>query len=273
MDESEQNVINAAQSVMHELSNKLGLDVDSDGDVKLVLNPWFGKVASSIPSAAQDALVEDPRYGGGIKGAYFREVERQVLNPLNPIDDRIRKEIENENGKFEVISKDDRFGQGQTILWVDEDGQRTPVLEDFTYNFELSIDNAMMRAAMNRLQNTSLKHFFKYVSSAWPVALGIVEKFHKFMREDAVPFIVMTYPFGSMEGDTGTRYDQKVDDNDVKILRLFLNNQLRSMTSDEVNMTTESTFNEYLKNIDKLENNNISNMSMKRLLESDLLKK
>lgn len=306
MDESEQNVINAAQSVMHELSNKLGLDVDSDGDVKLVLNPWFGKVASSIPSAAQDALVEDPRYGGGIKGAYFREVERQVLNPLNPIDDRIRKEIENENGKFEVISKDDRFGQGQTILWVDEDGQRTPVLEDFTYNFELSIDNAMMRAAMNRLQNTSLKHFFKYVSSARPVALkafqesiladlredsdfidsstfsgvdgkkrylGIVEKFHKFMREDAVPFIVMTYPFGSMEGDTGTRYDQKVDDNDVKILRLFLNNQLRSMTSDEVNMTTESTFNEYLKNIDKLENNNISNMSMKRLLESDLLKK
>jgi len=93
------------------------------------------------------------------------------------------------------------------------------------------------------------------------------------MREDAVPFIVATYPFGSMEGDTSTRYDQKVDDNDVKILRLFLTNQLRSMSTGETNMATESTFNEYVKNIDKLEKNDISNMSMKRLLESDLLVK
>lgn len=306
MDESEENVINAAQSVMHELSNKLGLDVDSDGNVELVLNPWFGKVASSIPSAAQDALPDDPRYGGGVKGAYFRDVERHVLNPLNPISDGLRKQIENGNGKFQVISKDDRFGEGQTILWVDEDGQRTPVLENFNYNYELSMDNAMMRAAMNRLQNTSLKYVFEYISSAQPRALkafqesiladlreespfidsstfsgvdgkkrflGVVEKLHKFVREDVVPFVVATYPFGSMEGDTSTQYDQKVDDNDVKILRLFLTNQLRSMTTDEVNMTTESTFNEYLKNIDQLEKNDISNMPMKRLLESDLLVK
>tara|TARA_R100001510_G_scaffold57145_1_gene64309 strand:- start:9889 stop:12201 length:2313 start_codon:yes stop_codon:yes gene_type:complete len=300
MDESEENVINAAQSVMHELSNKLGLDVDSDGNVELVLNPWFGKVAASIPPAAQDALV------GGVKGAYFREVERHVLNPLNPIDDRIREAIKNEDGKFQVISKDDRFGEGQTILWVDNDGQRTLVLENFIYNYELSMDNAMMRAAMNRLQNTSLKYFVEYVSSVQPKVLksfqesiladlredspfidsstfsgvegkkrflGVVEKIHKFMREDAVPFIVATYPFGSMEGDTSTRYDQKVDDNDVKILRLFLTNQLRSMSTGETNMATESTFNEYVKNIDKLEKNDISNMSMKRLLESDLLVK
>ena len=164
----------------------------------------------------------------------------------------------------------------------------------------------MMRAAMNRLQNTSLKYVFEYISSAQPRALkafqesiladlreespfidsstfsgvdgkkrflGVVEKLHKFVREDVVPFVVATYPFGSMEGDTSTQYDQKVDDNDVKILRLFLTNQLRSMTTDEVNMTTESTFNEYLKNIDQLEKNDISNMPMKRLLESDLLVK
>jgi hypothetical protein len=238
---NEKNVQFATREAIVNIAGNLGINFDEDGTPSIGINTWYKQASASLGANAQ--IVP-----GGVEGSFFREIRRQALRPDVVLDQRIRDMIENDEGVIKVYP-DEFYGAEQTysVYIESEEGVNTKILSGFHYDYKKSLDYGVMQTAVNRVKNSTLKNFLSHAGVIKP---SVLERVHQDILNDYnddANLIGLNEPqkfIGAMElltnalnaakpvvgWLTGKSYviDPKVDADDVKVLRAWLNGDFAS---------------------------------------------
>ena len=172
--QTEQGIQIAIRKAVTDVASNLGIDVDEDGQTSLTFNPWYAQASASLGSNAD--VVE-----GGVRGAVFREVRRLITRPDVALPDKLRDIVNSGEGTITLVPEE-VFGKEQTYsAFISYGDEKMKVLEGFSYDFKRSMDYPVMKLAVERIKNSTVKRFFSQLSVLTP---SMVERAHANIAKD-----------------------------------------------------------------------------------------
>ena len=168
---TEEGIGLAIREAVVDVSDSIGVNIDEDGNSYVGFNTWYQHAAASI--GANVSVIPN----NSVQEAFFRELRRHVLRPDVAYDQKIIDMVKNNEGTIRV-EPDAVFGRDQTYsAWIiDEEGNSTPIVSGFRYDYNRSFDNKIVTTAVARVKNSTIKKFFSQMSLLTPsIVEGVAE--------------------------------------------------------------------------------------------------
>jgi len=175
--QTEEGMQLAIRSAVVAVSDSIGVNIDENGDSYIGFNTWYKSASQSIGSNID--VIPD----GSVADAFYREVRRSILRPDFAYDQSIIDMVNDTDGTNLRVVPEEVFGRDQTytVYMVSEEGVSIPVLTGFHYDYNRSLDNKIVEAAIQRTKSTTVRNFFSQMSLLSP---SIVQGFSNDILND-----------------------------------------------------------------------------------------
>lgn len=212
-----------------ELSNDIGVSVNSAGESYLAYKPWVQSARATMGDRAE--LFPD------VSGAVFMDIKTKYLTQFasSLVDPEIRELLESGDGIIDLAANP-LAGPEQTYRVVVRDpdtGKATTIMPFYRYDYNYSIQNGAYQAAIKRMQNDSIAQLMSNISFGLTTPFSMRNKIESVIDdldkenefESFAEFVSYINSVANPFSDAMP--NKKYDARDVEILRDFIAGGMR----------------------------------------------